>query len=43
MNKLFTTITCLLFCTALFSQSAIGKFSAHIPLHSFHSVAVADD
>ncbi len=25
------------------SQTAIGKFRAHIPLHAFHSVAVADD
>ncbi|MBO4489667.1 MAG: hypothetical protein J5741_08465 [Bacteroidales bacterium] len=43
MNKLFLTITCLLFGTALFSQSAIGKFSAHIPMHSFHSVAADDE
>ena len=33
----------MMLCLALHCQSAIGKFSTHIPLHSFHSLAVTDD
>ncbi|MBR4135341.1 MAG: T9SS type A sorting domain-containing protein [Bacteroidales bacterium] len=43
MNRLFLTISLLTIGLILHGQSAIGKFSAHIPLHSFHSVAAAGD
>lgn len=43
MKKLTLVVVLLCFYYLPFGQSPIGQFSSHIPLHSFYSVAVADD
>lgn len=43
MKKAILIVFCLLLVSIGLSQTAIGKFRAHIPMHSFFSVAVSDD
>ena len=43
MKRILLTICSLLLLHTLVGQSAIGSFSAHIPLHSFFSVAASED
>ena len=43
MKKMLLILLALTLSISLFGQTAIGQFRSHIPLHKFHSVAVADD
>lgn len=43
MRNAFLTVLLLCLTTVFYGQSPIGKFSCHIPLRSFHSIAVAED
>lgn len=43
MRRIFLVFWSLIMVASLGAQTPIGQFSAHIPMMSFHSVAVADD
>lgn len=43
MKRIILVFWSLITVVSLGAQTPIGKFSAHVPLMSFHSVAVADD
>lgn len=43
MKKSFALIFCLFLMLVTSGQIPVGKFRSHIPLHAFHSVAIADD
>lgn len=43
MRRIFLVFWSLIMVASLGAQTPIGQFSAHTPMMSFHSVAVADD
>lgn len=43
MKKPLLFLLCLLTFSGIFAQISVGQFRSHIPLHAFHSVAVASD